>query len=113
MRLQEHYNSIYLDIGVKINAHLKFNISKNQTDLELTYVDKNQKDSCDNESEHDRDDEKKLCKKNDKSCIKASDDRYVAKSKSCRDNNNYTLKKTYPGYKTLSIYDILQLVGIE
>lgn len=113
MKVKEKYHTDELSDDSKIHAYSKYDENKDETKIKIDYKNNEKKKACDKQAKADKDVCKDACGKKDKDCKKACDNAYKAAKDSCRDIYHYTIKEVYAGYNTLSLYDILILVGYE
>lgn len=92
---------------------MKYKDNKDESRLHVVYHNLEQEKECKNEAKSDKNNCKTVCSKKDKSCKKACNEAYKSDVKICIVDNNFQIKDTYEGYRTLSIYDILKLIGYE
>jgi len=112
LRVKENYHTHELSDGTRINAYMHYDENNDVSKLQLLYSNEELKNACEDEAKLARDECKQACNK-DKTCKKECDAAYKASADSCRDAFRYTIKQEYQGYRTLSIYDIMKLVGYE
>jgi hypothetical protein len=113
-QLQETWK-LDLDDGSKIRANQHFNGNNGETKIHITYENKDKEKACKDNCET----TKKACLANcnllPKSQQKACSDSCNNNAKSCQDNcissYSFNVKNDYTGMKTLSLYDILKLIG--
>lgn len=112
LRVKENYHTHELSDGTRLNAYMHYDENKDASKLYLIYSNNEKRNACEDKARADRDACKQACGK-DKECKKECDAIYKASANICRDTFQYSLKQEYQGYRTLSIYDILKLVGYE
>jgi hypothetical protein len=112
LRVKENYHTHELSDGTRINAYMHYDENKDASKLQLIYSNEDKKNACEDEARLARDACKEACGK-DKTCKKGCDAAYKASADNCRDAFRYTIKQEYQGYRTLSVYDIMKLVGYE
>ncbi len=112
LRVKENYHTHELSDGTKINAYMHYDENKDTSKLQLIYSNEDRKNACEDEARLARDACKQACGK-DKTCKRECDTAYKASADDCRDAFRYSIKQEYQGYRTLSIYDIMKLVGYE
>jgi hypothetical protein len=112
LKVKEGYHTHELSDGTKINAYIHYDENKDQSQLHLTFNNDDKRKACEEQAKLGRDNCKDVCGK-DNACKKGCDSGYKDDVNECRDSNQYTIKQEYPGYKTLSAYDIMKLVGYE
>jgi len=113
LKVKESYHTHELSDGTKINAWLHYDENKDKSSLQVTYNNDDKNKVCDDKAKADRDTCKASCSAKDKTCNKVCDDKFKNSINACRDTYHYTIKQEYVGYKTLSVYDIMKLVGYE
>ncbi|MCP3682440.1 MAG: hypothetical protein GY861_07080 [bacterium] len=110
LKVTEKYHTHELSDGSKIHANMKY--KDDNTKLHLVYENKDKEKACKDEAKAVKEACKDACDK-DKNCKKACDNEEKDAKNACGDNYKYQIKEDYSGYRTLSLYDILNLVGYE
>ncbi len=113
LRVKEQYHTHELSDGTRINAYMHYDENKNVSNLHLAYSNDDKKTACMAIAITTKDACKQGCGKDNKTCKATCDATYKAAADTCRDATQYPVKEEYSGYKTLSVYDILKLVGYE
>ena len=101
------------DDGSRIQANMKYFDNQDESKLHLNYKNTNAEVICDADAQDAKAQCLNSCDKKDKVCKQTCNDAYSADIQECRDQFNYVIENTYSGLKTLSMYDILKLVGFE
>jgi hypothetical protein len=113
LKVKEHYHTHEWLDGSKVDAKMEYKDSSDETKLHLVYNNKDREKECSDAADTEKYACKALCDKKDKACNKACDEAHKDAKKACTEQNKFQIKMTYDGYYTLSIYDILKLVGYE
>jgi len=113
LKIKEAYHIHKLNDGTKINAHMHYDENLDTSDLLFTYSNAVKMNECKQSAEDDEAVCKLACDKKDKICKTNCTSEAKVKKDICRDTYSYVVKETYSGLKTLSLYDVLKIVGYE
>lgn len=113
MIVKEKYHAHELSDGAKIFATMKYDEKRGESDLHLVFSNPEKTVSCIKEADRERDRCQENCGRRDLRCHKECNEQAVRAKIKCVQDNNYQLKQEYEGYRTLSLFDILKLIGYE
>lgn len=113
MIVKEKYHAHELSDGAKIFATMKYDEKRGESYLHLVFSNPEKTVSCIKEADRERDRCQENCGRRDLRCHKECNEQAVRAKIKCVQDNNYQLKQEYEGYRTLSLFDILKLIGYE
>ena len=111
--VKEKYHAHELSDGAKIFATMRYDEKKDTSNLHLVFSNPEKTFSCTKEVDKERDICQESCGKRNIICHKLCNEKAVQDKINCVKENNYQIKEVYDGYRTLSLFDILKLVGYE
>lgn len=112
MRVREGYHTHELSDGSKIYATIRYDERNDKSRLHFVYNNEDLSRACVKMANQERKTCVQDCGK-DRSCHRDCLAQGTEAIKACVQTYHYQLKEEYPGYRTLSVYDILKLAQYE